>query len=79
MSAGPALRRLTPGKLLLSKWTAAAPVNKEKHFLVIRLIAPEAPGADIDCIEMDAVYSGRRFTLRWRELNDTSCWLQGWL
>ena len=79
MSAGPPPRRLAPGKLLLSKWTAAAPANKEKHFLVSRLIPPEAPGAGIDCIEMDAVHSGRRFTLRWRELNDTSCWLQGWL
>ena len=79
MSAGLAPRRLAPGKLLMSKWTAAAPINKEKHFLVSRLVAPEAPGGNIDCIEMDAVHSGRRFTLRWRELNDTSRWLQGWL
>ena len=72
-------RRLNPGKLLLSKWTAAVPANREKHFLVSRLIPPEVPGGAIDCIEMDAVHSGRRFTLRWRELNDASRWLQGWL
>ena len=78
MSAGAALRRLNPGKLLLSKWTAAVPSNREKHFLVSALIPPEAPGTEIDCIEMEAVRTGRRFTLRWRELNDASHWRQGW-
>ena len=79
MSAGLAPRRLNPGKLLLSKWTAAIPANREKHFLVSGLIPPEGPGGAIDSIEMDAVHSGRRFILRWRELNDTNRWLQGWL
>ena len=78
MNAGPAPRRLQPAKLLLSKWTAALPANREKHFLVSRLIPPEAPGTEIDCIEMMAVHTGRRFVLRWRELNDSAEWLQGW-
>jgi tryptophan-rich hypothetical protein len=70
--------RLQWAKLLRSKWTAAVPVNKEKHFIVTALIAPEAPGTEIDAIAMEAVLTGRRFTLRWRELNDASQWLQGW-
>lgn len=78
LSAKPAPRRLQPRKLLLSKWSAAVPIDKEKHFLVTRLIPPEAPGTEIDCIEMMAVYTGRRFVLRWRELGERAQWLQGW-
>ncbi|HSX70275.1 MAG TPA: TIGR02450 family Trp-rich protein, partial [Pseudomonas sp.] len=29
--------RLNPRKLLLSKWTARAPQNRERHFLVTEL------------------------------------------
>lgn len=67
-----------PGKLLRSKWTAAVPLAKEKHFIVTALIAPEAPGTQIDDILMEAVLTGRSFTMRWRELNDPAQWLQGW-
>ncbi len=38
---------LSPNKLLNSKWTAAAPVDKEKHFMVIKVIKPESPGAPV--------------------------------
>lgn len=77
MSA-PTPLHLQAGKLLRSKWTAAVPVNKEKHFIVTALIAPEAPGTQIDAITMEAVLTRRSFTLRWRELNDAAQWLQGW-
>jgi tryptophan-rich hypothetical protein len=63
----PSLRRLNQNKLLLSKWTAATPKNKEKHFLVTQLIKPEAPDAPIEHIEMEVIYSRRSFTpLRWK-------------
>lgn len=71
--------RLNPDKLLRSKWTAAAPCNKEKHFIVIKLIAPEPPSMQIDSVELEAVYSRRSFVLPWRELADSRCWRQGWL
>jgi tryptophan-rich hypothetical protein len=70
--------RLQPNKLLRSKWTAAVPVNKEKHFIVTALLLPEAPGTLVDTITMQAVLTGRSFSLRWRELNDATQWLQGW-
>lgn len=70
--------RLNPNKLLLSKWTATTPKNKEKHFLVTQLIQPEIPDAPIEHIELEAVYSHRRFILPWRDLTDTRQWLQGW-
>ncbi|MDY7545668.1 TIGR02450 family Trp-rich protein [Glaciimonas sp. CA11.2] len=73
-----ASRQLNPKKLLLSKWTATSPSNKEKHFLVTQVVSPEPPAAEIDLVEMEAVHSGRRFSVRWRELADNSQWLQGW-
>ena len=66
-------------KLLLTKWTAASPVNREKHFLVTKLITPEPPEAPVELVELEAVHSGRKFILSWRELKDRSRWLRGWL
>ena len=71
-------RRLSPKKLLLSKWTAANPQSKEKHFLVTRVIVEEAHAARINSIELEAVFTRRVYTLPWRALNDSSQWLQGW-
>ncbi len=69
---------LRVSKLLRSKWSAAVPVNKEKHFIVTALIAPEAPGTQVDSVMMEAVLTGRSFTMRWRELNDAAQWVRGW-
>ena len=70
--------RLNAKKLLLTKWTAAKPQNKEKHFIVTRLIEPEVPDAQIEMIELEATYSKRSFTIPWRDLKDGTQWLQGW-
>jgi tryptophan-rich hypothetical protein len=75
----PAARRLNPDKLLLSKWTAVDPVDKEKHFIVTRLIAPQLPKPGIEMVQLEALYSGRNITLPWRALCDSDTWLQGWL
>ena len=74
----PPAPRLQPAKLLRTKWTAAAPVDKEKHFIVTALHLPQAPDTHIDTVTMEAVLTGRSFVLRWRELNDSARWLQGW-
>ncbi len=76
--SNPLSRRLNPKKLLLSKWTAAVPKNKEKHFLVTQLIEPDDPNASIELIELEAVYSRRILILPWRDLANTEQWLQGW-
>ena len=34
---------LHPKKLLLTKWTAVQPVDKNKHFLVSKVMQPEPP------------------------------------
>ena len=70
--------RLSAKQLLLTKWTAAKPQNKEKHFIVTRLTEPDVPDAYIEMIELEATYSKRSFTLPWRDLKDETQWLQGW-
>lgn len=70
---------LIPGKLLLTKWTAVTPRNKEKHFLVVKLVDPEPAGSPLVSVELEAVHSRRIQVLPWRELGDTSRWMRGWL
>ena len=72
-------KHLNPQKLLMSKWTAVEARDKEKHFLVARVINPEAPKHKIQEVEMEAVMSNRRFILRWEELTDPTKWRQGWV
>ncbi|MBC7756372.1 MAG: TIGR02450 family Trp-rich protein [Bdellovibrio sp.] len=67
-----------PKKLLNSKWTAVRPSNKEKHFMVVKLIAPEQPTMPIEWVELEAVHSKCTQILAWRALIDPANWLQGW-
>jgi tryptophan-rich hypothetical protein len=71
--------QLNPKKLLLSKWTAVNLRNLEKHFLITRVINPEAAPHHIERVELEAVLTRRSFTLPWAELTDKQQWLQGWL
>ena len=70
--------RLNPAKLVRSKWTACAPVAREKHFMVIALVEPIVPGP-CELVTIEAVHSGRRFELPWRALRDGAVWRQGWV
>lgn len=73
-----AKNRLSPKKLLHSKWTAVAPRRREKHFLVTRVLEPEVEGGAIEFVELEAVHSRRVQRLHWRELEDAATWRQGW-
>ncbi len=72
------VRRISPKKLLLTKWTAVNPAGKEKHFIVVGLIEPEAPGSPVELVQLEAIHSHRVLVLPWRALNDGDRWLQGW-
>lgn len=72
----PEKRRLNPRKLLLSKWTAAQPQNRERHFLVTELIRDEQD--NILGVELQAVLTQRSQQLDWHQLQDNERWLQGW-
>ena len=70
---------LSPKKLLLSKWTAVQPLNKEKHFLVSKVIYSDLEQELIaESVELEAVYSKKIRIIPWRELTDSDYWLQGW-
>ena len=70
---------LNPKKLLRSKWTAVVPVDKQKHFLVSRIVKPELPDAPIEFVELEAVFSNATQVLAWRDLQDAEFWRIGWV
>ncbi|MCS4309820.1 tryptophan-rich hypothetical protein [Pseudomonas sp. SJZ103] len=70
------MNRINPAKLLLSKWTAARPRNKEKHFLVTELFRDEE-GTVLE-IELQAVMTKRTDRLAWQTLQNAEDWQIGW-
>ena len=73
------MTKISLKKLLNSKWTAVTPSHKEKHFMVIGLIAPELPTTVVCLVELEAVYTKRKYTLAWQVLADEALWVQGWV
>jgi tryptophan-rich hypothetical protein len=70
------MNQINPAKLQLSKWTAVAPRDLEKHFLVTGLLRDDQ-GKITGCV-LEAVHSRRQYPLDWRELRDPERWLTGW-
>ena len=70
---------LNPKKLLLTKWTAVQPVSKDKHFLVIKVVEPDAPGEATQWVDIEAVFSRSTQRLAWRDLQNDDIWKQGWV
>jgi tryptophan-rich hypothetical protein len=70
------VNRINPDKLLLSKWTAAHPQNREKHFLVTELFRNE-DGTVVD-VELQAVLTKRSERLAWQTLKNDGTWSLGW-
>ncbi len=68
---------ISPKKLLHTKWTAAQPAKKEKHFLVTA-VHEDAEG-NPQSVTLEAVHSKREQKLDWRELKDAARWRQGWV
>ncbi|KJV05602.1 TIGR02450 family Trp-rich protein [Methylocucumis oryzae] len=70
------MNQINPKKLLHSKWTAVAPKQKERHFMVTKLIRSE--NEVIIACELEAVINNNLYELDWQALKDTSYWLMGW-
>ena len=70
------MHQINPQKLLLSKWTSITPQQKEKHFIVVKLIKDEQETV-IECV-LEAVLTRTQYSLPWRDLKSTKQWLQGW-
>ncbi len=73
------MNSLQPNKLMLSKWTAVKPVAKEKHFLVSKVVEPEAEGEKVEWIDLEAVHSKLTRRIKWQELRDETQWRRGWV
>ena len=71
------MNRISPKKLLHSKWTAVTPRNRERHFLVTKVIVDDE-GVPRSCI-LEAVMSRREQEIDWRELQNDEVWQIGWL
>ena len=70
---------LNPKKLRLTKWTAVKPIDKQKHFLVSRVIQPELETDPVEFVEIESVFSKATQIIQWRELQNDSVWRQGWV
>lgn len=70
------MNHINPAKLLLSKWTAAHPRHKEKHFLVTELFRDDE-GTVLD-IELQAILTRRAERLPWQTLKNAEDWKIGW-
>ncbi|KPA93456.1 tryptophan-rich conserved hypothetical protein [Pseudomonas asplenii] len=71
------MNRINPRKLLLSKWTAARPENRERHFLVTELFHDET-GTLLLELELQAVLTRRNQRIPWQQLQDAERWRMGW-
>lgn len=71
------MKKISPKKLLNSKWTAVAPQNKEKHFVITQVEFDEE-GLVVLCV-IQAVMNKREQEINWRDLNDMEQWRVGWV
>ena len=71
------MNRFNPAKLELSKWTALLPRQREKHFIVTKLVRDDADNIT-HCV-IEAVHSHREQLIEWQELRESDKWRQGWL
>ena len=68
--------KINPQKLLLSKWTAVNPQNRERHFIVTELFKD---GNDqIFSCNLEAVINNNNYQIEWQELRNSEDWLMGW-
>jgi len=70
------MNKISPKKLLNSKWTAVVPLDKEKHFIIIEVEYDE-DGAVMSCL-IEAIMSKRSVQIQWRDLKNPLKWVQGW-
>lgn len=63
------------GKLVGSKWTATAPRDREKHFVVRETVLE---GGRIVRVALEAIHSGRILDLSLSDLRDAAVWRPGW-
>ena len=71
------MNKFNPKKLLLSKWTALQPKEKEKHFIVVKIEFDETKTDVLSCT-LEALITKNRYKTYPEELQNNQAWLQGW-
>ncbi|WP_040725522.1 TIGR02450 family Trp-rich protein [Thiomicrorhabdus sp. Kp2] len=71
------MNKFNPKKLLLSKWTARQPKEKEKHFIVVKIEFDETKTDVLSCT-LEALMTKKRYKTYPEELQNNQAWLQGW-
>lgn len=74
------MKKTQTKNLIDSKWTDLDPVEREKHFIVTRIVSKSKSnnGTAVSAIELRAVISKRSKTIPENELNDPARWSPGW-
>jgi tryptophan-rich hypothetical protein len=70
------MNKVNPKSLLYSKWTKTEVQNKEKHFVVTKVIVDENQSVT-QCI-IEAVMSHNEYGINWRDLKSSTQWKIGW-
>jgi tryptophan-rich hypothetical protein len=70
------MNRISPGKLLHSKWTHLQPQKKEKHFIITEVEYDEEHRVT-RCV-IQAAINRQEYAIDWRSLKDENQWLHGW-
>lgn len=71
------MNRFQAKKLLMSKWTAVEPINKQKHFIVTACLEDEASQKILSCT-LEAVMTKNQFEITPNDLKNSEQWRQGW-
>ncbi|MDZ4726087.1 MAG: TIGR02450 family Trp-rich protein [Leptospira sp.] len=71
--------QINPRKLLLSKWTSVIVLEKEKHFIITRLLPTNDASDKLDFVEMEAILTNSLKTIPIQDLKEKSKWLPGWI
>ena len=70
------MNRINPNKLLNSKWTAVQPVNRQRHFIVTKVLKFDN-GSVTACV-IEALLTREVTKIDWQQLKDSSHWVMGW-
>ncbi len=70
------MNSINPKKLLSSKWTAVAPMDKEKHFIISDVEFDE--NNEVMSCTIEAIITKRSQEIDWHDLKDDTCWAYGW-
>jgi len=68
--------QISPKKLLHSKWTKTIVQNKERHFVVSKVVYDEENNV-VQCL-IKAVISKSEYEINWRDLRCQEHWQFGW-